>query len=228
MGNLVRFIFNLPVIRWVLKPVTRLLLRLIAIPIFRFILKSLLRVDVISAELEKDLSMWFRASILLLIATHNMEPVLFGSVPVSFRHETELDAVLFGLRLLLAIGCIEGMPDQELFRLIHPGPPKLIGKGAKEKWRDLRGKWKAWLWGLCCIHLSRSSPVFVIVSVIHMGRAGWICYGIGIAQYLIIGLVTSRDRALDVLSAFDAEVAARRQELLAELGADKKTPAGGT
>ncbi len=217
MGNLVQIIFNLPLIRSVLKPLTRFLLRLIAIPIFRFIMKSLLRVDVISAELEKDLSQWFRASILLLIATHNMEPVLFGSDPGTFKHESEIDALLFGLRLLLAIGCIEGMPDQELFRLIHPGPPKLTGTGVKEKWRNFLANWKGWLWGVLCIHLSRSSPVFVIVSVIHTGRAGWVCYSVAIAQYLLIGLVTSRDRALDVLTAFDAEVAARRQQLLTEL-----------
>jgi hypothetical protein len=40
---------------------------------------------------------------------------------------------------------------------------------------------------------------------------------LAIAQYLVIGLVTSRDRALDVLASFDAEVAARRDELLADI-----------
>ena len=63
---MVHWLFNLPGIRLITKPVTRMLLKLIAIPIFRFLLKYLLRVDVISQELEKDLSQWFRASVLLL------------------------------------------------------------------------------------------------------------------------------------------------------------------
>ncbi len=217
MGNLVRFLFDLPGLRLITRPVTRMLLKLIAIPIFRFVLKYLLRVEVISEELEKDLSQWFRASLLLLIATHNMEELLFQTGSKQYKHETEIDALLFGLRLLLAIGCIEGMPDQELFRLIHPGPPKLKSRKIKDIWRELGQTWRSWLWGIFCIHLSRSSPVFVIVSVIHIGLAGWVCYGVAIFQYLIIGLVTSRDKALDVLSAFDAEVSARRQELLSGL-----------
>ena len=45
---------------------------------------------------------------------------------------------------------------------------------------------------------------------------GWVCYLMAITQYLIIGLVTSRDRALDVLSEFDRAVAERRQELIEE------------
>ena len=45
---------------------------------------------------------------------------------------------------------------------------------------------------------------------------GWCCYLLAITQYLIIGLVTSRDRALDVLSEFDRAVALRRRELIEE------------
>ena len=45
---------------------------------------------------------------------------------------------------------------------------------------------------------------------------GWVCYLMAITQYLIIGLVTSRDRAMDVLSEFDRAVAARREELIQE------------
>ena len=45
---------------------------------------------------------------------------------------------------------------------------------------------------------------------------GWTCYLLAIAQYLIIGLVTSRDRAMDVLSEFDRAVAQRRRELIEE------------
>ena len=49
---------------------------------------------------------------------------------------------------------------------------------------------------------------------------GWVCYLLAITQYLIIGLVTSRDRAMDVLSEFDRAVAERRQELIEEFQID--------
>jgi len=192
-----------------------MLLKLIAIPIFRFLLKYLLRVDVISQELEKDLSQWFRASVLLLFATHNMEEILFQTK----WHEQELDVVLFGLRLFLAIGCIEGMPDQELFRFIHPGPPKLKSKTFLAALREIGQNWRAWLWGVASVHLSRSSPVFAIVTVFKLGTPGWVCYGLAVTQYLIIGLATSRDKAIDVVTSFDVEVAARRAELVSELQA---------
>jgi hypothetical protein len=39
---------------------------------------------------------------------------------------------------------------------------------------------------------------------------------VAITQYLIIGLVTSRDKALDVLNEFDRHVAIRRRELVEE------------
>ena len=217
MGNLVQWLFHLPGIRLITKPITRMLLKLIAIPIFRFLLKYLLRVDVISKELEKDLSQWFRASVLLLFATHNMEEILFRTSTREFKHEQLLDAVLFGLRLFLAIGCIEGMPDQELFRFIHPGPPKLTSKKFGAILAELRHKWRAWLWGIASIHLSRASPVFAIITVFQVGPTGWVCYWLAVAQYLVIGLATSRDKAIDVLLSFDAEVAARRAELLSEL-----------
>jgi hypothetical protein len=219
LGNLVTWLFNLPGVRLITKPITRMLLKLIAIPVFRFLLKYLLRVDVISQELEKDLSQWFRASVLLLFATHNMEEILFQPGTQVYKHEKLLDAVLFGLRLFLAFGCIEGMPDQELFRFIHPGPPKLKSKKFGAILQELRQNWQAWLWGVACIHLSRASPVFAIITVFQVGPTGWACYWLAVAQYLVIGLATSRDKAIDVLTSFDAEVAARRAELLSELQA---------
>ena len=214
MGHLVQWLFNLPGVRQITKPVTRLLLRLIAIPIFKFLLKYLLRIEVISAELEKDLSQWFRASVLLLFATNNMEQILFQAKLDDRKFD---DVMVFALRLFLAIGCIEGMPDQEIFRFIHPGPPKLKSKGFMAVCREFRQTWRAWLWGVFCIHLSRSSPVFAIVTVFKLGPAGWVCYGLAVTQYLLIGLATSRDTAIDVVASFDAEVAARRAELLTEL-----------
>jgi len=38
-----------------------------------------------------------------------------------------------------------------------------------------------------------------------------------VLQYLIIGLVTSRDRAIDVLMLFDVQMAARRHELVRQI-----------
>ena len=225
MGNLVYWLFNLPGVRLITKPFTRMLLKLIAIPLFRFLLKYLLRVDVISRELEKDLSQWFRASVLLLFATHNMEEFLFQTSTRDFKHEKTIDAVLFGMRLFLAIGCIEGMPDQELFRFIHTGPPKLKAKKFRAILEELRQTWHAWLWGVASIHLSRSSPVFAIITVFQVGPAGWVCYGLAVTQYLMIGLATSRDKAIDVLTSFDVEVATRRAELLSELQTDEPVSA---
>ena len=225
MGNLVYWLFNLPGIRLITKPFTRMLLKLIAIPLFRFLLKYLLRVDVISRELEKDLSQWFRASVLLLFATHNMEEFLFQTSTRDFKHEKTIDAVLFGMRLFLAIGCIEGMPDQELFRFIHTGPPKIKAKKFRAILEELRQTWHAWLWGVASIHLSRSSPVFAIITVFQVGPAGWVCYGLAVTQYLVIGLATSRDKAIDVLTSFDVEVATRRAELLSELQTDEPVSA---
>ena len=225
MGNLVYWLFNLPGIRLITKPFTRMLLKLIAVPLFRFLLKYLLRVDVISRELEKDLSQWFRASVLLLFATHNMEEFLFQTSTRDFKHEKTIDAVLFGMRLFLAIGCIEGMPDQELFRFIHTGPPKIKAKKFRAILEELRQTWHAWLWGVASIHLSRSSPVFAIITVFQDGPAGWVCYGLAVTQYLVIGLATSRDKAIDVLTSFDVEVATRRAELLSELQTDEPVSA---
>lgn len=196
----------------VLKPFTRFFLGFIAIPIFRFVMRKVARVHEVNEELEKDLEQWFRGSLLLLVATENMEQSLFSWLPAATREGLFFEAS----RILLAIGVIEGMPDQALFAIIHPGPskPKL------EKGQILRGL-IAYLpqfsKGILCQHLNRSSPVFAILSVLHPGPFGWACYGLAIAQYLIIGLVTSRDKAVDVLSQFDAAVARQRDEIVEEL-----------
>jgi hypothetical protein len=83
--------------------------------------------------------------------------------------------------------------------------------------------------------LNRSSPVLAIMAVIFGGDphvpeeathrlVGWICYGAAISQYLIIGLVTSRDKVLDALSEFDRQVALRRQELVEEFDLNAAPP----
>lgn len=293
MGGLFRTLMNLPLFKSVLRPITRVLVGVIAIPIFRFIMRKLFRLQDLDDELEKDLEQWFRGALLLLAATANMEHLLFGWMD-KIDWMDRMDWVTMGLRLMLAISVIEAMPDQELFAVIHPGPPKIKpGRSVlKTFWRL---KWR-FIKGFVCQHLNRSSPVLAMMAAIvgaqlltlsnpertkiekanlvnwsyyqqigeigmvtpvqslvasetylvmaehsqvnlaeggvvlsevgqmnsvfrrHQERwiVGWCCYLLAITQYLIIGLVTSRDRALDVLSEFDRAVAERRRELIEE------------
>jgi hypothetical protein len=73
--------------------------------------------------------------------------------------------------------------------------------------------------GMLCQHLNRSSPVFAILAVVWPAPSsiGWICYGLAIGQYLLIGLVASKDKALGVLQKFDEAVARQRTEIEHEL-----------
>ncbi|MEX0702953.1 MAG: DNA topoisomerase I [Planctomycetales bacterium] len=232
MGGLIRLLMPLSVLRPVLRPLVRLMVGLIAIPLFRLFLRRVVRLQELDKELEKDLEQWFRGSLLLLIATANMEQFLFGWVPIDLQDEYAWLAV--GLRLLLAIGVIEAMPDQELFSVIHPGPPKL--RFPRGFLADLSEQWRAVGKGILCKHLNRSSPVFAIMAAIFGGpndehwTVGWVCYGLAISQYLLIGLVTSKDKALDALSEFDRQVAIRRRELIQEFDIDDRAafaPASG-
>jgi hypothetical protein len=275
---------DLPLFRSILRPISRVLVGLIAIPIFRFLMRKVFRLQDLDEELEKDLEEWFRGALLLLAATANMEHLLFGWMQ-KVDWLDRADWLTMGLRLMLAIGVIEAMPDQELFAVLHPGPPKLQkGKGVfRQLWhRKLEfGK------GILCRHLNRSSPVLAMmcaiigaqlpsaaeyqqnqmqtdmvnaayscqqcfstsplqtaitvdttrqlipkntVKVDTFGRqwerwlVGWVCYVMAITQYLIIGLVTRRDRALDVLSEFDRAVAERREELVKEFQLEGNLP----
>lgn len=199
-------------LRPLVKPLARFLLGFIAIPLFRMMMRKVVRVQEFNEELEKDLEQWFRGALLLLVATANMEDVLFKWM----SEATRAGPFFLAGRLLLAIGVIEGMPDQALFAIIHPGPrmPKLEkGRVFSSFFRGL----PLLLKGLVCQHLNRSSPVLAILSVLVAGDIGWVFYGMAIAQYLLIGLVTSRDKAIDVLSQFDAAVAQQRQELAADI-----------
>ena len=191
----------------VLGPVIRILSGLIAIPLFRFLLRRVFRVRASDAELERDLEHWFRGGILLLLATANLEDYLFGWT--QWHQNTEPWLTMF-LRLLLAIGVIETMPDEDLFALVHRGPPSLkIGRGfIADAWQ----KRTALVRGVGVLHLKRSSPVFVIMCVVFGGPSGtweftvgWWCYGLAIAQYLIIALTTDRGRAAGLLAAIDPE-----------------------
>ncbi|MCA8982132.1 MAG: DNA topoisomerase I [Planctomycetaceae bacterium] len=225
MGGLLKFLFRIPLVKPVLarisRPLFRILLGLIAVPIFRFLCRRILRFQDLDQELEKDLEQWFKASLVLLAATKNMEMALFGEL---LGAEDDLgNPWITGLRIMMAIGVIELMPDQALFALIHPGPPPLCYKKELGLFRCLQDHWYPFLKGLVCQHLNRSSPVFAILCTIFLGPAGWICYGLAITQYLIIGLVTSRDRAVDVLSQFEEQVSLQRKQLEHELNKQGET-----
>jgi hypothetical protein len=215
--SLFRLLLPTQILQPILKPFTRLLIGLIAIPAFRLLMRRVVRIQDLDRELEKDLEQWFRGAVLLLIASRNMEEAFFKWVPIELREDHWL---LLAGRLLLAMSVIEGMPDQSLFGLIHPGPPPLKLKRGER----LLGLYN-YLWpcfrGLLCQHLNRASPVLAIMTVFLDGRIGWICYTLAVIQYLVIGLVTSRDRALDVLQQFDNAVRAKRNELVEELQGDQ-------
>ena len=212
---------GLPLLRPILRPLARFIVGMIAIPLFRLFLKKVIRLQEMDAELEKDLEQWFRASLVLLVATRNMEDQLFGWL---LGGTGQLDDIAMGLRIMLAISVVQMMPDQELFAVIHPGPPPLtwnrhvFGEIWQKKWKIVKG--------LACQHLNRSSPVFAILAAIVAGWIGWLCYGMALAQYLFIGLVTTRDKALAVLSKFDRAVAERRRELLEEFEIDENKSDG--
>lgn len=214
MGSLFRLLLQNPLTKPIVRPFARFLVGALAIPLFRLFLRRVVRLQEMDAELEKDLEHWFRGALLLLAATANMEDALFGWVPPRLTG-TE-DWILIGFRLLLAISVVEAMPDQELFAVIHPGPPKLHFRSFRTFVAEIRDKRRAIVKGHLCQHLNRSSPVFAILAAIAPGTVGWVCYTVAITQYLIIGLVTSRDRALDVLSVFDRAVAERRREIIEE------------
>jgi hypothetical protein len=322
--DLFRILMGIPIfqsiLRPVLRPASRLLLGLIAVPLFRFLLRRIFRVRQLDRELEKDLQEWFRGSLLLLAATANMEHILFGWL-VKIDWLDRADWLTMGLRLLMVIGVIQTMPDQELFAVLHPGPPKL--QKNRRILPQLRENWWPMLRGFLCRHINKSSPVLAMMCAIVGARlpempvesvaaawqqqvvlhqsiiawnwvqqvgncmpvtteasllleqrlqqsinsefqkalemdpdinqkmdlsvltnylrlfgdyrrdrerwaVGWICYLAAIIQYLIIGLITSRDKALDVLSEFDRAVAERRRALIEEFRireSDKKRTA---
>ena len=211
------------------RPCTRMLVGLLAIPTYRRVRRSLVASQEHDLELEKDLEQWSRGAILLLVATRNFEygfRELLKFIINEWMHfstnlhwESSLSDQKFWLiagRLMVAIGVIETMPDQQLFSVIHPGLREIIYDRKKGVWENLKSGWRPTLKGIACHHLSRSSPVLAILAVIIPSWEGWVCYFLAISQYLIIGLVTSRDRALDVLSAFDREIEIQRSQLIKE------------
>ncbi|MDZ4687011.1 MAG: DNA topoisomerase I [Planctomycetaceae bacterium] len=220
MGELIQLLLPTKLLALLMKPFVRLIISLIAAPLCRLFLHRVVRKKEMDAELERDITLWLRGSLLLLIATANMEGVFFKWVPPEFRDEK---IWLIALRLMLAIGVIEGMPDQALFAIIHPGPPK-PDIDRRRPWASLREYLPKFGWGILCQHFNRSSPVLAILTVFFQGPIGWICYGLALTNYLIIGLVSSRDRAIDVLQQFDRAVAEQRKELVEELAPATDSP----
>jgi hypothetical protein len=216
-----------PILKPILRPITRIIVGLVAIPLFRLFRRKVVRVQELNDELEKDIDQWFARSVILLIATANMESYIFRdwAEQISSIHGDEVHFkswITLALRLVMAIGVIEGMPDQMLFAVIHPGMQRVKFEKGVGLLRNLWRQKKNIVMGALCLHLNRSSPVFAILSTLLYDGLGWTFYGLAIAQYLIIGLVTSRDRAMDVLSEFDRRVAERRQELIDELDLPRK------
>ncbi len=214
-------IFTNFVFKPVLRPVIRVVTGLVAIPFFRFLLRRVFRVQANDAELERDLEMWFRGAILMLAATANLEDMLFGWTQWHLKAGGEAWQIML-LRLLLAVGVIESMPDEDVFCILHRGPPKLkltTLEGWAQAWRQRRDVVR----GLAILHLRRSSPVLVIMAVVFGGQpgdvlhaVGWWCYGLAIAQYLIIALITQRDRITGLLEAFDRTAHTIRKDIIAK------------
>ena len=261
MWSLFRLLMDVSLLKPIIRPITRLIVGSVAVPLFRLFTKRVLRFAALDNELEKDLEQWFRGALILLLATQNMETVLFPWVePVihcRFTQSAPLDPsvnsladdssaaqpatandapvttgnssssmlevshndygwILLGFRVMLAIGVIQMMPDQELFALMHSRPPKHNFDRRQKFWPQVKSKGWPFLKGHLCLHLNKSSPVFAILAAIAPGLPGWICYSMALIQYLIIGLVTTQDKALNALGLLDQQVERRRAELIQE------------
>jgi len=215
---LIHWLLRLQILNPVVKPAVRLFVGIIAVPIFRSFIHRVVRSDDLDRELTKDLEQWFRGSLLLLVATANMEAYLFGELlNVNLEHNW----IPLVMRLLLAVGVIETMPDQALFAIIYPGPGKLL---LPKKWTyaEIHDQLWPFVKGLFYRHIDRTSSVFAIVAAIKSGPVGWTCYGLAIFQFLVIGLMCSKEKAIDVLTTFDQQIILRRQELIDEVAEESR------
>jgi len=68
------------VVSTLLRPVIRLIVGLIAIPLFRLFVRRVVRWEKLDGELTKDFEQWVRGSLLLLVATANVEYAVVGSI----------------------------------------------------------------------------------------------------------------------------------------------------
>ena len=224
-----------PLVGRVLKPLARFAVGLLAVPLFRWGLKTV-KLQHFDRELEKDLEEWFAASALLFLCTANAEQLLFRQLGFEPR-----DWLSLGFRLLLAVGVVEAMPDVQLFPVLHPKPelPKRGDFGRDKPWWGVKAVLPGYLRGHLNQWLARSSPVFAILACVVGGTvtadgaidnadgawtAGWVCLGCAVSQYLVMGLMASKEEAATVLAAYDRRVAEVRSELAAELGAGAACP----
>lgn len=203
---------HLPFAEEILRPVTRSLFGWLIAPVSRVIrvVPGLRRLD---GETIQDIHQWMRGSVLLFFATKNVESLLFGD---ALQHISEEHRVLTLIpRFLLALSVIETMPDQDVFGLIHNRMG--LGIDRKSEWLpQFKMCFKPMLKKLLCQHLNRSSCVFAIIATIAPGWIGWTAFGLAVSQYLIIGLITTRDEARSALDRFDEMVARRRTEFMSE------------
>jgi hypothetical protein len=152
-----------------------------------------------------------------------MEHLFFGWIP--FDLHDRWSSIGMALRLLLVMGVIESMPDQEFFSVLHRGPkPVPFGRGFFSRLWAARG---ALFSGVFNQHIKRSSPVLAILAAIFGGERGtdawvigWSCYTMALVQYLYIALVTSSDKARNALELFDAQINSLRTELKDAISTD--------
>ena len=69
-----------PLISSALRPLVRIIVGLIAIPLFRLFIRRVMKWDKFDAELTKDIEQWVRGSLMLLLATANVEHALVSSL----------------------------------------------------------------------------------------------------------------------------------------------------
>ncbi len=178
----------------IIRPCTRLLLGFVAIPAFRAMRRKVANQQAWDREFEKDIEQWFRASLLLFRGDRNFETWLAGILAVRFEHDLSKSWITAG-RVLLAMGVIEAMPDQQLFSIIHPGPRPLKYDRRADPLAEHPDADRPLLQGGPVPAPQPRSPMLAILAVFFGGPVGWACYFLAITQYLIIGLVTSRDKA---------------------------------
>jgi hypothetical protein len=185
-----------PVLEPLIRPLARSCLGSAATWLVRVCLPRLARGAALDDELRADVGRWLGASLLLLAATRNLEQQLFGLVELVLNGEVRY-ATLY-CRMLLAIGVIQAMPDQELFPIVHPCRLRL-NLAALLAPEACCGELRLLLWSLLCQHLYRSSPCLAILAIVAPGAVGWICYTLAVVQYLTMALMTPRQAALAAL-----------------------------
>ena len=196
---------ELPLYESIISPFFRLILRWLTWPLVRLTLHIVnldrrTRSPETRERVQSMLEHWLRGAVFLLAASRNMEEVLFGWVPLFAQGEERW--IAFAGRLMLASTVVEAMP---------PDPVDVLRRKRRCGFRELliwfrspRKAWRIWqpdLFRLLMRHLSRSSPVLVILTTIAPGWVGWVSFGLALSQYLAVGIITCRigDSSLGLL-----------------------------